>query len=381
MARKPVLPDISYNILDYFDKLPDPRLDHNKQHKLTDVVFIALCAIICGCNNWAETERYGNKKIAWFRKKLKLANGIPSHDTFGRVFSIIDPDHFSACLAGWMKSLQRTTRGKLVAIDGKTARCSHDRKNGKSPLHMVSAWVQENSLVLGQIAVDSKTNEIKAIPELLDLIDIEGRIVSIDAMGCQRKIASKIAEKQADYVFSLKGNQSTMHNEVALFLNDAKANDFRDVPHDSFTTVEKDHGRIEKREYRITSDIDWFADKADWKNLKSFGMVTAHRTIGETTTVETRFFITSLPAEAKLFAEAVRGHWSVENQLHWTLDVVFREDDSRIRKDNGPANFAILLRLALTLCKQEKTAKIGVHGKRLSAGWDNDYLELLLGGI
>ena len=381
MGRKKALPDISYNILDYFDKIPDPRKDHNKQYKLSDIIFMALCAVICGCNNWAEVERYANHKIKWFRKKLKLANGIPSHDTFGRVFSMIDPSHFSTCFIAWMQGMQRVTRGKLVAIDGKTSRASHDRKNGKSPLHMVSAWVQENGLVLGQIAVDSKSNEIKAIPELLDLIDIENRIISIDAMGTQRKIAQKIIEKQADYVLALKGNQTIMHEEVASFLNDAKERGFRDVPHDSYSTIEKDHGRIEKREYWITSDIDWFADKGKWSGLKSFGMVVSHRTVGEETSVETRFFISSLPAEAQVFAEAVRGHWAIENQLHWVLDVVFRNDDSRIRKDHGPENYAILQHLALSLCKQEKTAKIGIHGKRLSAGWDDKYLELLLKGI
>lgn len=381
MGRKKALPDISYNILDYFETIPDPRKDHNKRHKLSDIVFIALCAIICGCNNWAEVERYANHKIAWFRKKLKLVNGIPSHDTFGRVFSMIDPAHFSACFIEWMQGMQRVTRGKLVAIDGKTSRSSHDRKKGKSPLHMVSAWVQENGLVLGQMAIDSKSNEIKAIPELLDLIDIENRVISIDAMGCQRKIAQKITEKGADYVFSLKGNQGVMHEEVASFLNEAKENGFQNVPHDAHVTVEKDHGRIEKREYWITSDIDWFEDKSKWAELKSFGMVTSHRTVEDKTTTETRYFITSLSADAKTFAESVRGHWAIENQLHWVLDVVFRNDDSRIRKDHGPENYAILQHLALSLCKQEKTAKIGIHGKRLSAGWDNKYLELLLKGI
>jgi predicted transposase YbfD/YdcC len=265
-----------------------------------------------------------------------------------------------------------------VAVDGKTARRSHDRINGKSAIHVVSAWAVRNRVILGQVKTDDKSNEITAIPELLKALDLNGCVVTTDAMGCQKQIAGQIVDQGGDYVFSLKGNQGNLHKEVELLFEDANKDDYKDLPHETYTTVEGGHGRVETRKYTVVGDVDWFEEKSKWKKLSTFGMVESTREIGEQTTQETRYFISSLPLNAERFAEAAREHWGVENGLHWCLDISFREDDCRVRSGHAPENLAIIRRFALSLIKQDPQRKIGVKASRKRAGWSNDYLLRLL---
>jgi len=358
-------------IRDFFSDLTEPR-ESNKRHQLLDIVTIALCAVICGADTWEEIEEFGRAKYEWFNTFLELPHGIPSPDTFARVFANIDPHEFQKAFVGWVKTIQTVTKGQVVAIDGKTVRRSHDKD--KSPIHVVSAWAQENRMVLGQVKTDEKSNEITAIPELLKVLDLEGCIVTIDAMGCQKAIAEKIVDKGADYVLGLKGNQGNLHDDVALFFQDCLASGFRDVPYDYCETVDGDHGRIETRRYWTTSAIEWVPDKHLWKHLNTVVMVQRERIVSEKVGMETSYYISSLESKAAELAKAVRGHWSIENSLHWVLDIAFREDESRVRKDHAPENLAVLRHMALNLLKKEGSSKRGIKTKRLRAGWDNDYL-------
>jgi predicted transposase YbfD/YdcC len=292
--------------------------------------------------------------------------------------SLVEPEEFGKCLGDWIREVFAVGDRAIIAIDGKTARRSHDRANGKSAIHMVSAWAVQNHLILGQVKTEDKSNEIKAIPELLKVIDVEGCVVTIDAMGCQKEIAKQIVAQGGDYVLSLKGNQGNLHKDVELLFEKAKENNYRDLPHDTHTTVDGGHGRVETRCYTTIGDVDWFEDKSKWPKLTTFGMVESERDMGDEVTQETRYFISSLPNNAKGFAEAARGHWGIENSLHWCLDVAFREDDSRVRKGHGPTNLAIINRFALSLIKQDPARKIGVKACRKRAGWDTGYLLHLL---
>jgi len=370
------------SIATHFAPLEDPRVDRTKWHSLHEILVLTLCAVISGADDWVAIETFCKAKKQWLLRFLELPYGIPSHDTFGRVFARLDPDAVSRCFAQWMAAVAEATDGKLIAIDGKTLRRSFDRASNKSAVHMVSAWATENRMVLGQVATEEKSNEITAIPRLLELLDLSGCIVTIDAMGCQKKIAKAIIDGGGDYLLSLKGNQATMAEEVEGFLDWAESHKFQDVPHSYFETVDGDHGRIETRRCWCTSDVEWFEQRSEWKGLSSFGMVEAERMVGEKTSTERRYFISSLDGrDAEQFAWAVRGHWGIENGLHWVLDIAFREDESRVRKDHGPTNLATLRHIALNLLKQEKTAKIGVANKRLRAGWDDEYLlKVLTGG-
>jgi predicted transposase YbfD/YdcC len=370
--------NVCTSIIDHFSALPDPRILLKTSHKLVDIVAMVLCAVVAGDDDWVEIAAYAKAKETCFKDFLELRGGVPSHDTFGRVFALLDPDAFGGCYIDRVRTLINSA-DKLVAVDGKTLRRAHDRSNNKSAIHIVNAWSVHHGLVLGQVKTDAKSNEITAIPELLKLLDLKDSVVTVDAMGCQKHMAKQIVEQEAVYVFSLEGNQGNLHKEVELLFQDAKKNDFKDLPHDSFTTVDGEHGRIETRRYTTVADVDWFEEKNKWAKLKSFGMIESEREIDGHITLETRYFISSLPSDAKRFAAAARGHWAVENSLHWSLDIAFREDDSRVRSGHAPANLAIIRRLALSLIKQDHHRKIGIKASRKRAGWDLEYIEKLLG--
>ena len=361
---------------DHFASLTDPRSFHapNQRHELIDILVIAVCAVICGAEGWEDLEEYGHAQAEWFTEVLDLPNGIPGHDTFRRVLSRLDPDELTQCFVSWTAALSDLSGGDIVAIDGKTLRHSFDRAASKAAIHMVSAWANRNRLVLGQVKVDDKSNEITAIPKLLKMLDVTGATVTIDAMGCQKEIAKAITEQGADYALALKKNHSTLYEDVTLFLDDAQANGFAEIDHDYHETVDGDHGRIETRKYWITSDIDWLGAKASWANLQSLGLVESRREIGEQVELERRYYLVSLPADGGRFSDAVRQHWGVENGLHWVLDVSFNEDACRIRKDQGAQTFSVLRHIALNLLKREGQHKRGIKARRKRAGWDRDYL-------
>jgi predicted transposase YbfD/YdcC len=364
-----------------FADLADPRREHLRQHNLWDLIVITICAVIAGADSWVDVAKYGQRKREWLETFLELPNGIASHDTFDRVFGLLDPDALQQGFHRWMTALVEATDGRLIAVDGKTLRHSFDTAGSKGALHLVSAWASENHLVLGQRAVDSKSNEITAIPELLKILDLKGAIVTIDAMGCQKAIAAQIDAADADYVLALKGNQETVHTAVREAFLDGLETNFAGVEHHCCRSQEEDHGRKEKREYHVISLPEGFAAQhPEWVGLRSLGMVIRERQVGDATaTEEVQFFLSSLTPKVKRFARAVRGHWGIENSLHWVLDIAFREDESRLRKGHGPENLALLRRLAVSLLQNEETEKTGVACKRKQAGWDNDYLLTVLG--
>lgn len=371
--------DHERSIPKHFANLTDPRR-YNSRHKLIDIITIAICAVICNANGFDHICEFGQAKYEWFKEFLELPHGIPSADTFERVFARIDPEEFKTCFMQWVHTISQLTQGEVVAVDGKTLRRSHDQSNGKSAIHMVSAWACANGLVLGQIKTEEKSNEITAIPQLLRTLEIKGCIVTIDAMGCQTKICETIVEKGADYVLALKGNQGNLHDDVKLYFQEQKQNDFKDGSFDYHETIDADHGKIEIRKYWTVSDTNWLQGKENWKNLETICMVERERQFADKTENETSYYIGSLANNAETFAHATRSHWRVENSLHWVLDVSFREDESRIRKDNAPDNFAVLRHIALNMIKRETSLKKSIKAKRLRAGWDNDYLTKVLAG-
>ncbi|MDM8546741.1 ISAs1 family transposase [Candidatus Venteria ishoeyi] len=366
------------SISEHFKDLPDPRKPGMILHKLLDIITIAVCGIICGANDWVGVETFGKSKQQWLSGFLELPNGIPSHDTFNNVLNSLSATKLQECFAAWMQSLVQLLDGEIVAIDGKCLRHSYDRKSGKAAIHMVSAWANSNRVVLGQVKADEKSNEITAIPELLKLLDIKGCIVTIDAAGCQKTIARDIIVREADYVLALKGNQGTLHEDVKDYFEWALAKNFKSIVHSYHETIDGGHGRIETRRYWTIDDIEWLDNREKWAGLTSIGMVESHREIGDKVTTERRFYITSLSSDAQRFGRAVRAHWGIENSLHWSLDVTFNEDYSRIRKDNGPENFAVLRHIALSLLKQDSSHKTGIANKRLKAALDQDYLYKIL---
>jgi len=367
-------------ITEYFGELEDPRR-YNRRHKLLDVLVIAICAAIGGADSWEDIELFGETKEEWLRGFLELAHGIPSRHTFRRVFAVLDAEQFQSCFVQWIQAVDRMTEGRIIAADGKALRRSHDRSLGKKALYMVSAWASDNGLVLGQRKVDDKSNEITAIPELLDMLEIEGCIVTLDALHCQTETVKAIIEKKADYVLPVKENQPRLLETIQGLFDNQK--EMRWVECDYQRTVDKGHGRIEIRECWTTSDpeyLRYIASLAEWPGLRSIAMVQAERRIGDERTVTRRYFISSLESNAKLLLHAVRTHWGIENKLHWVLDIAFREDDCRIRKGNGAENFAVLRHIAFNLLRREKTSKRSLKGKRKKAAWDNDYLFKVLAG-
>ena len=364
-----------------FAPMKDPRIERNKLHKLIDILIVAICAVVSGADNWTEIEEFGKAKIEWLRGFLELPNGIPSHDTFGEVFARLCPKQFKECFLSWVRSVFDVTQGQVIAIDGKRLRRSHDHGRGKAAIHMVSAWACANRLVLGQVKTDEKSNEITAIPELLRILELKGCIVTIDAMGAQTAIADQIIAQEGDYVLALKGNQSSLHDAVETFFADPALPHDPDIAvHTHQTTDGGEHGRIEIRRYRCTSDISWLDEKGRWRGLQSICAVESERHIGEEISREVRHFIGSIPADPKLWAYAVRAHWGIENDLHWRLDVAFREDESRVRKGHADENLAVLRHIALNLLTQEKSLKRGTQTKRRRAGWDDAYrLKVLTG--
>lgn len=366
-------------ILEVFSKITDSRLDRNKRHHLSDIIVIAICAVIGGIDDWVGIESFGNDHYDWFKKFLPLPNGIPSHDTFGRVFSLINPQEFEACFIEWVNLIRFKVPREVVAVDGKTLRRSHDEKQGQSALHIVSAWASENNLILGQRKTDAKSNEINALPELLQLLDLSGCIVTADAMNCQKAIAQLITEKEGDYVLALKANHGNLFKEVDQFFLNEEQNGFQNPSIRYYETKEKGHGRIEVRRYWVTDQINEFEQTSGWKNLRLIGMVESRRTVKGKTTIERRLFISSLEKDVQLFAKAVRQHWGIENSVHWVLDINFREDESRIRTGHAPENMAVLRHIAVNLLRNDETP-LGIKNKRLKAGRNRDYLEQVLLG-
>ncbi len=366
-------------IADHFSAIDDPRIERSKQHKLIDIITIAICAVICGAQGWTDIETYGVTKYEWLKQFLELPNGIPSHDTFARVFGRLNPQQFQQCFLDWIKAINKTTEGEVIAIDGKALRHSYDKGADKKAIHMVSAWATENRLVLGQVKVDKKSNEITAIPELIKLLELSGCLVTIDAMGCQKEIVKLITEQTADYIITLKKNQGSLYKNVEQLFKSAISTRFQGIEHSEYQTREQAHGREELRYYLMLTDIDERIDpNHKWSKLKSVGLVESVRTVDGKTTVETRYYISSLSPNAQLFGQSVRSHWGVENSLHWVLDVALNEDDCRIRKDNAPENFAVMRRLAVNLLGREKSNKRGVRNKQFLAAMDNEYLAKVL---
>ena len=376
------------SLIEHFSSLSDPRMDRTKEHDLIDILIIALCTLLCGGQSFNDMEDFGYAKQEWFKTFLGLRNGIPSHDTFNRVFAALDPEQFLDCFLRWTQSVRQAVAQEIVAMDGKALRRALNKD--QSVKYVVSAWAQSNNLVLGQLKVADKSNEITALPQLLRVLELSGCIITIDAMGCQKKIAKEIVEADADYVLALKGNHEIVHQEVKDFLDMTLAEKQKPQPKGAklseaavklaaLETVEKDHGRLETRRYYQSMELGWFADLKEWEALKSVGMVESIREVDGKATSERRYYLSSLPLNVEAFARAVRGHWSVENKVHWVMDVCFGEDQSRARAGYAAENLATLRRLALNLLKNEKTKKRGIRGKQLNAGWDHAYLLRLLG--
>lgn len=372
MRKKP-----AQSITKHFASVEDPRPGNAKRHVLLAIIVIAICAAVCGADTWVEVEVWGNANQKWLRTFLELPNGIPSHDTFRRVFMLLDPSQFRRCFLAWVRAVSKLTHGQIVAIDGKQLRRSQDRTCGKNALSMVSAWATTNGVVLGQLKVHAKSNEMKVIPELLKLLDLTGCIVTLDALNCQTPIASQIKAQNADYILAVKENQGKLYDDLKDLFAGCLAESFKQVPHGYHRTVDKGHGRIEIREGWTLSDpefLEYVQHREQWAGLQTVVMVRAERRIDGKRTASIRYYISSLATDARHILESIRHHWGIENGLHWILDIAFREDESRMRKLNSPENFAMVRHVAHILLKQETSAKIGVKAKRLKAACDRDYL-------
>ena len=396
-------------VVEHFAGLVDPRAERAKRHELLDIIVITICGVICGADNWVEIEEFGNARLEWLSRFLRLPNGIPSHDTFGRVFSRLDPDQFGACFMNWARSVAELTQGEVVAIDGKTLRRCHDRGQGRAPLHLVSAWAAQNHLVLGQTRTQAHSNEITAIPQLLALLELRGCIITIDAMGCQTEIAQQIVDGGADYLLAVKSNQGELYGNIQdLFQMAAQEGSLAEEPvyhrpdyhrpdyhrpdyhrPDYHRQVDKGHGRLETRECWVITDpaeLAYVDPHRRWLGLKSVAKVCYRRGVHpqappqalreapREAPTETRYYICSYQPAAASLLQASRQHWGIENSLHWVLDMAFDEDHCRVRTGPADQNLAVVRHLTLNLLKQERTAKVGIKAKRKKAGWDHNYL-------
>ncbi len=385
----------SLSLTDCFADLPDPRVERTRLHALTDILVIAICAVLCGAEGWDDIAEFSEAKRDWLKERLPLENGLPCADTYRRLFARLHPQAFGERFVRWVQTVQESTEAqkrpaqkqpalqeKVIAVDGKTLRHSFDTASEQNAIHMVSAFASDTHLVLAQVKVDAKSNEITAVPALLSLLDLTGCIVTADAMSCQKAIAAQIIHQGGDYVLALKGNQETLHDDVRCFFEYAAARKFEEVAHQTWTCVDKDHGRVETRRLWQVDlchlEGRWADVQQQWTGLSSLLMLQSERQIGDKTTTETRYYLSSLAGDARKAARAIRQHWGIENSVHWVLDVVFDEDASRIRKDNGAQNFSVLRHIALNLLRQEQTHKRGIKTKQKRAGWDNGYLTKLL---
>ena len=376
------------SIILILQELEDPRIKRARKHNLTDILFIALCTVICGGESFEDMEEFGKSKQQWLSQYLELANGIPSHDTFNRVFQLLDPNSFQDCLIRWTQAVRLRIPNEIVAIDGKAQRRA--RNKNQNHHYIVNAWAGENRLLLGQYKVDEKSNEITAIPELLRILELSGCIITCDAMGCQKNIAKEIIEADADYVLALKANHETTHEEISEYLDDLviekqKPRDPKAAPLateiaqlQSYSEEETDHGRKTTWHYHQSNQLEWFIEKSEWEGLQSVGMVETITEINGITTAEKRYYLRSIGLDVKKFAKAVRGHWGVENSCHWVMDVVFKEDESRARTAHAAQNLGTTRGIAMNLIRKETTNKRGMKGRVKRAGWDNAYLEKIL---
>lgn len=364
---------------DYFSVIPDNRQQSKVEHKLHDILLTLVVGVICGADGWEAIEEVAHNKIDLLKKYGSFENGIPVHDTIARVTSVIDPAQLQQCFINWMKAAHIATNGEVIAIDGKTIRGSFDKQSKKSAIHMVSAFAAGNGVVLGQVKTAEKSNEITAIPQLLDLLEIKGSIVTIDAMGCQKAIAAKIKDKDADYVIAVKGNQGHLHQAIKDFFELCHKTNYSNVSHQYHEDIDNGHGRVESRKYWISDTLISIKDLTEkWSGLMSVGMAESERHIDGKVSREVRYFICSIKADAKVFAQAVRKHWRIENQLHWVLDVSFNEDLSRVRRENAAENMSVIRHLVLNLLKQEKSCKKGLKAKRFKAALDTNYTDKVI---
>lgn len=373
----------SRGVLRMLDQVEDPRVNRTKRHSLTDMLFVTICAVLSGADGWTEVELFGETKLDWLRRFVPLANGVPSHDTFGRVFARLNPVELERCYLQWMSALAEATEGRLIAIDGKTIRRSFDKAGGKTAIHMVSAWCEANHLVLGQVATDEKSNEITAIPHLLGMLDVRGAVVTTDAMGCQKEIAAKIVEGEGHYLLQVKENHPTLHARIKETFDELTGRGIACVPCRHYEETNAGHGRIETRRIWTTDWTDWYQEREEWAGLKSFACVESVRRIGDHCSTERRYFISDLDGrDAKAMLGYARGHWGIENKVHWSLDVTFREDTLRNRLGHSAENLSRVRRLALNLLRRDKSCKVGAKGKRLRAAMETDYLlQVLCQGV